>query len=343
MSNTGDRERQTQMRVLQFLAADEPEGLGYQYLGDWQCREGNSNIEVQRLSDWLASQGHDDKIIGKVLHELDRAKTVSGSKTLYEANKAVYGLLRYGVKVPPDSGEKKITVWLVDWNNPRNNDFAVAEEVTVAGLNEKRPDIVLYVNGIALGVLELKRSTVSVTEGIRQNLDNQKKEFIRPFFATMQLVMAGNDTEGLRYGVIETREKYWLNWKEESPSWKPSDPADTKYLPEDRIVEVPQSEAKGRLNCGLARLVNKERFLKLVHDFIVFDAGTKKTCRHNQFFGVRATVEHVRRREGGIVWHTQGSGKSLAMVWLAKWISDTRHATSIKTLPHRRRSMNGLM
>ena len=132
MSNTGDRERQTQMRVLQFLAADEPEGLGYQYLGDWQRREGNSNIEVQRLSDWLASQGHDDKIIGKVLHELDRAKTVSGSKTLHEANKAVYGLLRYGVKVPPDSGDKKITVWLIDWENPRNNDFAVAEEVTVA-------------------------------------------------------------------------------------------------------------------------------------------------------------------------------------------------------------------
>ena len=73
----------------------------------------------------------------------------------------------------------------------------------------------LYVNGIALGVLELKRSTVSVAEGIRQNLDNQKKEFIQPFFSTMQLVMAGNDTEGLRYGTIETPEKYYLTWKED--------------------------------------------------------------------------------------------------------------------------------
>ena len=88
--------------------------------------------------------------------------------------------------------EQTVTVWLIDWDNPENNDFAVAEEVTVAGPNTKRPDVVLYVNGIALGVLELKRSTVAVAEGIRQNLDNQKREFIQPFFATVQLLMAGN-------------------------------------------------------------------------------------------------------------------------------------------------------
>ena len=141
------------------------------------------------------------------------------SKMLYAANREVYGLLRYGVKVRPGVGEQTITVWLIDWENPGNNDFAIAEEVTVVGDNTKRPDLVLYVNGIALGVLELKRSTVSVTEGIRQNLDNQKKEFIRSFFATVQLMMAGNDTEGLRYGVIGTPEKYWLRWKEaEGPS-----------------------------------------------------------------------------------------------------------------------------
>ena len=109
------------------------------------------------------------------------------------------------MKVKPDVGENTETVWLIDWKHPENNDFAIAEEVTVPGADAKahgkRPDVVLYVNGIALGVLELKRSTVSVAEGIRQNLDNQKKEFIEPFFSTMQLVMAGNDTEGLRYGI----------------------------------------------------------------------------------------------------------------------------------------------
>ncbi|MBL7039232.1 MAG: HsdR family type I site-specific deoxyribonuclease [Pirellulaceae bacterium] len=212
-------------------------------------------------------------------------------------NREVYGLLRYGVKVRPDVGEQNVTVWLIDWENPANNDFAIAEEVTVAGVHDKRPDIVLYVNGIALGVLELKRSTVSVTEGIRQNLDNQKKDFIRPFFATVQLVMAGNDTEGLRYGVIETREKYYLNWKEDSPVTHP-------------------------LDRGLHQLCRKDRLLEIIHDFIVFDAGIKKICRHNQYFGVRAAQESVKRREGGIIWHTQGSGKSLTMVWLAKWIRE---------------------
>ena len=156
-------------------------------------------------------------------------------------------------------------------------------------------------NGIALGVLELKRSTVSVKEGIRQNLDSQKKEFIRPFYATVQLVMAGNETEGLRYGVIETREKYWLRWKE---------------------AESCEAASDNPLLRELCQLCDKARLLEIVHDFVVFDAGTKKTCRHNQYFGVRAAQEQVRRRVGGILWHTQGSGKSLLMVWLAKWIRE---------------------
>src|SRR5260221_12795880 len=103
-----------------------------------------------------------------------------------------------------DVSDKHIDVWLIDWANPYKNDFAIAEEVTVFGVNDKRPDIVLYVNGIALGVLELKRSTVSVSEGIRQNLDSQKKMFIQHFFTTMQLLMAGNDTEGLRHCTFRT-------------------------------------------------------------------------------------------------------------------------------------------
>jgi type I restriction enzyme R subunit len=205
------------------------------------------------------------------------------------------------VKVKPDVGAQTETVWLIDWEHPERNRFAIAEEVTVkaadAKASTKRPDIVLYVNGIALGVLELKRSSVSVSEGIRQNLDNQKKEFIQPFFSTMQYVMAGNDTEGLRYGTIQTPEKYYLTWKEAGPGDNPLDKA-------------------------LRQLCAKARFLELIHDFVVFDAGTKKLCRHNQYFGVRAAQGHVRRREGGIIWHTQGSGKSLTMVWLAKWIRE---------------------
>ena len=165
------------------------------------------------------------------------------------------------------------------------------------GQHTKRPDVVLYVNGIALATIELKRSKVAVSEGIRQTIGNQKPDFIRPFFTTVQLVMAGNDVEGLRYAVIDTPEKYWLAWREASDIEEPLDRA-------------------------LTQLCSKERLLEIIHDFMVFDAGVKKTCRHNQYFGVKAAQARIAKREGGIIWHTQGSGKSLTMVWLAKWIRE---------------------
>ena len=259
-------------------------------------RQNNSNIEERYLRLFLKRQGYSDALISKALYELHK---VAGDQTrsLYDINKSVYGLLRYGVQVRPDVGENTEAVGLIDWKDPLNNDFAVAQEVTVEGEHTKRPDVVIYVNGIALGVLELKRSVVSVSEGIRQNLDNQKKMFIQPFFTTIQLIMAGNDTEELRYGVIETPEKYYLTWKE-------------------------KSAIENLLDRSLLQLCEKQRFLEMIHDFVVFDAGVKKICRHNQYFGVRAAQERVHKREGGIIWHTQGSGKSLTMVWLAKWIRE---------------------
>jgi len=164
MSSVGQREIKTQQRVITFLR----DALGYAYLGHWKDRETNSNIEEQRLTDWLRQRGHDDQLINRTLFELNKAAALGGSKTLYDANREVYGLLRYGVKVRPEVGEQTVTVWLVDWEHPGNNDFAVAEEMTVYGVHTKQPDLVLYVNGIALGVLELKRSIVPVSEGSRR-------------------------------------------------------------------------------------------------------------------------------------------------------------------------------
>lgn len=299
MSAVGQIERATQKRVVKLFE----QTLGYKYLGDWKDRENNRNIEESDLRAWLSGR-YDEALITRAIAELRRVAGDS-SRIHYDVNRSVYELLRYGVKVSDGAGENFHTIRLLDWADPEANHFAIAEEVTVSGSDAKsstkRPDIVLYVNGIALGVLELKRSTVSVSEGIRQNLDNQKSMFIRPFFSTMQLVMAGNDTEGLRYGTTETREKYYLQWKE------PEEASDLPSSPLDR---------------DLIHTCRKDRFLELLHNFIVFDAGTKKTCRHNQYFGVRAAQEHIRTREGGIIWHTQGSGKSLTMVWLAKWIRE---------------------
>jgi type I restriction enzyme, R subunit len=295
MRNVGQKERETQNRVVTFFQ----QTLEYDYLGTWQDRAANRNVELCYLREWLTGRGIDSALIEKAIRRLNTAAALGEGKKLYDANKEVYRLLRYGVKEKTGAGETKQTIWLIDWKTPTANHFAIAEEVTVKGANKKRPDIVLYVNGIALGVLELKRSSVSFSEGVRQNLDNQKKDFIRNFFTTMQLVMAGNETQGLRYGTIETPEKHYLEWKE----------ATTKHY-------------ENPLQRHLAQVCNKQRFLEIIHDYIVFDSGFKKTCRHNQYFGIQAAKPHIARRQGGIIWHTQGSGKSLTMVWLAKWIRE---------------------
>lgn len=308
MTGVGEIEWETQKRLISVFR----HVLGYRSLG-YLKDQSNSNVRDDDLRSHLHKRGVDQDLITKALYQLKK-EAGDTSKSLYDRNRAVYSLLRYGVKVKPGISENTITVWPIDWKNPEKNDFAIAWEVTVddpeGKAYTKRPDLVLYVNGIAVGVIELKRSTVSASDGIRQNLDNQKKEFIEHFFSTTQYLFAGNDTEGLRYATIQTPEKYWLSWKEPPlGQWPGATAGHFKQVPNVLDEAVMQLCAKGR-------------FLELIHDFIVYDAGTKKLCRANQFFGVKAAAEHVKRREGGIIWHTQGSGKSLTMVWLAKWIRE---------------------
>ena len=294
MTDIGQIERNTQNRVVKLFA----EMLGYDYLGDWQDWDGNSNVEEKYLRPFLKKQGYRQKIIDKAVRELTTAAGVQVGD-LYDNNKTVYHMLRYGVSARAGAGEHAETVHFIDWNNTDNNHFAIAEEVTVKGVHNKRPDVVLYVNGIAVGVIELKRSKVSVEEGIRQNLDNQRDDFIKPFFNTIQLVMAGNDTAGARYGTTKTPEKYYLRWKESTGEA-------FDYVLDKHLVQM----------------CEKSRLLEIIHDFILFDGGNKIVCRPHQYFGVKASQQHIRGRKDGIIWHTQGSGKSLTMVWLAQWIRE---------------------
>ncbi len=294
----GQRERAVQKRVVALFR----DRLGYDYWGDWHERADNRAIERAALTRFLSEvQCYDADLIKRALFQLEQAAG-NQSASLFDVNREVYGLLRYGVNVSTGAGEHKRTVELIDWKHPARNHFAIAEEVTVAGQHNRRPDLVLYVNGLAVGLIELKRSTVSIGEGIRQAISLQNPLFIRPFFAAMQLVMAGNDTEGLHYATTQTPQKFWLRWQEEGVAPDPS---------------------QSTLDQGIAQLCNKDRIIELMHDFILFDSGLKKTCRHNQYFGIKAAQKYVKRREGGIIWHTQGSGKSLSMVWLAKWIRET--------------------
>ena len=293
---TGQPERATQNRVA-ALFRDE---LGYRTLGDWSHRPNNSNVEVGLLTTWLAKRGYSAAHVARALDRL-QAEAGNANRSLYDNNKAVYSLLRYGVQVQAAPGENSETIWLVDWNDATQNDFAIAEEVTLHGNDERRPDIVIYVNGIAVGVLELKNSRADIGLGIRQSLSNQLPAFNEWFFSTVQLVFAGNDSQGLKYGTIKTKEKYFLSWKE--------DEADNSRFKLDKY---------------LLKMCDKARLIELMHDFVLFDGGVKKLPRVHQYFGIKAAQAHVQRREGGIIWHTQGSGKSIVMVLLAKWILENK-------------------
>ncbi|MGB2534050.1 MAG: type I restriction endonuclease subunit R [Candidatus Puniceispirillum sp.] len=292
MSRLSQPEIMTQKRLIDLFASQ----MGYEYLGDWRDRENNSNIEEGLLSQNLVSRGYDQAQISRAIDLLKRAVT-DRSKSLYQRNQDTYNLLRYGVHVKVDVSRQTQTIHLIDWRNPGSNQFALAEEVTLRRNLERRPDLVFYINGIAIGVLELKRSKVAITEGIRQSLSNQQPRFNEWFYSTVQFVMAGSDAEGLRYGTIRTPEPFFLTWKED------------------------EHEDDGlKLDKYLIKMFEKSRLLELMYDFVLFDGGIKKLPRVHQYFGIKAAQEHLNRRQGGIIWHTQGSGKSIVMVLLTKWV-----------------------
>jgi type I restriction enzyme R subunit len=295
MSKIGQPERATQDRVI-ALFRDE---LAYRYLGD-KGDTHNSNIEESLLSAHLTASGYSPAQISRALYLL-KTEANNPNRSLYDNNKEVYRLLRYGVDVKVEASAVTDNIKLINWAEPEKNDFAFAEEVTLLGPLERRPDLVVYINGIAVGVIELKNSRTSIGDGIRQLLSNQQKDFNEWFFSTVQIVVAGNDSEGLRYGSIKTEEKFFLQWKE--------DEADNSRFKLDKY---------------LLKMFRKDRLLELIHDFILFDGGVKKLPRVHQYFGIKAAQEHVHAYKSGILWHTQGSGKSIVMVLLAKWVLENK-------------------
>jgi type I restriction enzyme, R subunit len=280
MNTIGKSERVTQERVKALF-----QKLDYTFLGDWTDRD-NRPIEEVLLRTWLTKRGHSTVQINRALDLLgQQANHVT--RSLMDTNQAVYGLLRYGVKVKTSAEANTETIWLIDWENPDKNDFSIAEEVTLRGANERRPDLVLYLNGLAVAVIELKRSAVSIGEGIRQLISNQQPAFNAWFFSTVQMVMAGNDTEGLRYGTIGTPETFFLPWKE--------DEADNSGY---------------RLDKYLRKMCEKKRFIELLRDFVLFDGGIKKRI---------STLASRRPRPASWPARAASSGTRRARVKASSW------------------------
>lgn len=314
-----DSERIVQSRVLTYFRGN----LAYREIGNLKEQENRNIREADLLHFLTVKKSYDKKLARKAITLLKREAGCAKGK-LYQANKDFYQRLKYGLPLAENADSKPVTVELVDYENPRNNDFAIAEEVTIKGELEKRPDLVIYLNGIAVAVIEMKKSSVSVAEGIRQNLTNQRAQFIESFFTTVQLCLAANESQGLRYGTTLTEEKHYLTWKSDGYHEQ-----ENERDVVDKDIEKANAQLRGQfapvLYRELAHIFTKERFLDLLENFLVFDKGRKKICRYNQYYGVKRAQVRVTSRQNGIIWHTQGSGKTLTMIWLAKWIKAHNH------------------
>ncbi|OGJ92086.1 MAG: restriction endonuclease subunit R [Candidatus Raymondbacteria bacterium RifOxyA12_full_50_37] len=342
----------SQIPALQLL-----QNIGYTYLTPIEAdaarnnRKGNvvlENILVEQLRKINVIKykgGAFPFTDGNIIDALHTLTSVMDNGLL-KTNEQIYDLLCLGKGLPQViAGDiKSFQLYYIDWNNWENNVFHVTEEYSVerTGSNEtRRPDIVLFVNGIPLAVIECKRPDMKdpIGEAISQHIRNQKDYEIPKLFHYAQLLIAVSKNEA-KYGTVGTIPKFWSVWKEQeyveediyrAISQIPS-PEQKDRLFEDRFHYIrayfDAIEAKGRQiteqDHALFNLCRRERLLEFVYRFMLFDSGEKKIARHQQYFCVRKTMNRIRKvqpdgsRQGGVIWHTQGSGKSLTMVMLAE-------------------------
>ena len=255
-----------------------------------------------------------------VLKAVDELAGVSLNEGLMFANERITNLLLLGTSLEEnleDGTRRSFSFKFIDFENLQNNDFYVTEEFEVSRVSQsdaqkhRRPDLVLFINGIPIVVIELKKSSVSFENGIKQLEKEQGKDEIAHLFKYIQLTIAANGSEA-RYGTTGTPFKFYSVWKEQD---------------EAKAKESLKSLINGRevsaLDMTLFALLSKDRLLRLVRHYIVFDKKMKKVCRYQQFFAIEETLKRVSAkkdgaRAGGLIWHTQGSGKSLTMVMLTK-------------------------
>ena len=255
-----------------------------------------------------------------VLKAVDELAGVSLNEGLMVANERITNLLLLGTSLEEnleDGTKRSFSFKFIDFENLQNNDFYVTEEFEVSRANQseaqkhRRPDLVLFINGIPIVVIELKKSSVSLENGIKQLEKEQGKDEIAHLFKYIQLTIAANGSVA-RYGTTGTPFKFYSVWKEQ-------DEAKAK----ESLKSVVKDREVSALDMTLFALLSKDRLLRLVRHYIVFDKRMKKVCRYQQFFAIEETLKRVSAkkegaRAGGLIWHTQGSGKSLTMVMLTK-------------------------
>ena len=316
--------------ISQQPAIDLLTAMGYTYISPADCDKQRGSRYHVLLRDILRGQlrrlnryiyaGAENEFsaanIERAMEDLDEPLTDG----LVRTSEKIYDALLLGKSYPETVGDGKMLSFnlkYIDWDNPQNNVFHVTEEFAVDSRDRQhnaRPDIVLFINGIPFAVIECKAPHIPVEEAVGQMIRNQQAAYIPQLFKFAQLVVATNKN-AVKYATAGTPKKFWSVWKEQDAEWLQTR---LKALVPDRI---PTEQDR-----NIVSLFSSERVFELIRYFILFDANVKKVCRYQQFFAVREIMktiaesdEHGNRRSG-VIWHTQGSGKSLTMVMLAKYI-----------------------
>lgn len=315
-----------QERLISFL-----QKMGYQYVSRSEAEQKRGSLSKVIFTDelirFLNKQSFRYKeyelnfssdSIRRAVNALD-ASLLQG---LAMASKEIYNLLTLGISVEEsiviDNDipiKQTFDLFYIDFDHPANNIWQVTEEFSVERSNGQyaRPDVVIMVNGIPLAVIECKKSSVDVKEGILQNVRNMGPDYIPQLFKYAQLVIAMNPNKVV-YGTCGTGSDYFVEWREEDTEWQKD--ICKRCTPDGNIIEQDRTAAS---------LFDKRRFLTLIRDYILYDSNIKKICRHQQFFAVENAIKRISGEDnkgtnGGVIWHTQGSGKSLTMVMLVKKI-----------------------
>ena len=304
--------------------------LGYTYISPEECMAQRGSLYNVLLKDILRRQLHainrfeygnmsykfTADNIERAINDLDEPLTDG----LIRTSEKIYDALMLGksyLETVADGTAKSFNLKYIDWAHPENNIFHVTEEFSCDSWDRQknaRPDIVLFVNGIPFAVIECKAPTISEDQAVEQMIRNQSKDYIPQLFKFAQIVMATNKN-AVKYGTCGTSKNFWSVWREQDDEWM--DKLLNQHIV-DRKVTVQDR--------GIISLLSPERLMKLTKYFILYDANIKKVCRYQQFFAVEKIIDTIGtydtsgNRKGGVIWHTQGSGKSLTMVMVAKYI-----------------------
>lgn len=324
-----------QNAYLEVNASQKPaiallQSMGYTYISPEDCEKQRGSRYHVLLKDILRGQlrrlnrysyaGAENEFsaanIERAMEELDEPLTDG----LVRTSEKIYDALLLGKSYPETVGGGKslsFNLKYIDWEHPENNLFHVTEEFAVESqdkLHNARPDIVLFINGIPFAVIECKAPYISVKQAVEQMIRNQQADYIPQLFKYAQIVMATNKNV-VKYATAGTPKKFWSVWKEQ----------DTEFL-DSRLAQLVADRAPTEQDRNMISLFGRERLMELSRYFVLFDANVKKICRYQQYFAIREIIKTIAQRDSkgnrqsGVIWHTQGSGKSLTMVMLAKYI-----------------------